>query len=149
MQVSLSISDVADDELRKAILAPLVVYNDSQVGPSMGRPLAVAVRDGAGAVIGGLWGSTGYGWLFTQLLVVPAPLRGQGVGSRLMQMAEREAIERDCRGAWLDTFDFQARGFYERLGYTCFGEIPNYPVGHSRYFMKKELRPPAPGSAVE
>jgi len=56
-----------------------------------------------------------------------------------MQMAEREAVARGCRGAWLDTFDFQARGFYERLGYACFGEIPEYPIGHTRFFMKKDL----------
>ena len=46
-----------------------------------------------------------------------------------MQLAEREAVQRGCHGAWLDTFEFQARGFYERLGYTCFGELPNYPAG--------------------
>jgi GNAT superfamily N-acetyltransferase len=146
MGYSMMLTEVVDDELRKAILAPLVVYNDSQVGPSRGRPLAVAIGDETGAVIGGLWGSTGYGWLFTQLLVVPEQFRRQGVGTRLMQMAEQEALARGCRGAWLDTFDFQARGFYERLGYTCFGEIPNYPLGHSRYFMKKELQPPVPGA---
>jgi len=44
-----------------------------------------------------------------------------------------------CHSAWLDTFEFQARGFYERLGYSCFGELPNYPVGFSRYFLKKTL----------
>ena len=43
-------------------------------------------------------------------------------------------------GAWLDTFEFQARGFYEGIGYECFGELPNYPKGFSRFFMKKTLR---------
>ena len=42
-----------------------------------------------------------------------------------MNDAEREAIRRGCRGAWLDTYSFQARGFYERLGYTIFGTIDN------------------------
>ena len=56
---------------------------------------------------------------------------------QLMNDAEREAIRRGCRGAWLDTYSFQARGFYERLGYTIFGTIDNYPPGHSRIFLKK------------
>lgn len=139
MEYTLTLTDVADEEVRKAILAPLVEYNTSQVGASQGRPLVVVMRDAANEVAGGLWGVTGYGWLFTQLLVVPAASRGQGIGTRLMDMAEAEARARGCQGAWLDTFEFQARRFYERAGYECFGELPNYPPGFSRYFMKKSL----------
>ena len=139
MEYTLSFTDVADEEVRKAIVAPLVEYNSSQAGPSQNRPIVVLVRDTENAVVGGLWGHTGYDWLFTQLLVVPASLRGRGVGTEIMQLAEREAIGRGCHGAWLDTFEFQARGFYERIGYECFGELPNYPKGLSRFFMKKAL----------
>lgn len=139
MNYTLTVTDAADEETRKAVLAPLVEYNSSQAGPSQNRPLAVLVKDDQGAVIGGLWGHTGYDWLFTQLLVVPAALRGRGVGTEIMQLAEREAAQRGCHGAWLDTFEFQARGFYERLGYECFGELPNYPKGYARFFMKKAL----------
>jgi len=56
-----------------------------------------------------------------------------------MKRAEAEAIARGCRGAWLDTFAFQARPFYEQLGYTCFGELNDYPTGFARYFMNKAL----------
>jgi GNAT superfamily N-acetyltransferase len=139
MEYTLTLTDTADEEIRKSILAPLVAYNDSQVSPSQGRPLVIQVKDTANAVLGGLWGYTGYGWLFTQLLVVPVGLRGQGVGTTLMQLAESEAIARACHSAWLDTFEFQARAFYERIGYVCFGELPNYPTGYSRFFMKKEF----------
>ena len=139
MAHTLTITDLADDNIRQAILAPLRAYNDSQVSPSQGRALVIQVKDEMDATLGGLWGYTGYGWLFTQLLVVPTSLRGQGIGTQLMQLAETEAVTRGCHSAWLDTFEFQARGFYERLGYSCFGELPNYPVGFSRYFMKKGL----------
>lgn len=139
MNYTLSITDVADEELRKAIVTPLIAYNISQAGSSENRPVVILLKDEANEVIGGLWGHTGYEWLFTQLLVVPASLRGQGVGSEMMQLAEQEAIRRGCHGAWLDTFEFQARGFYERIGYECFGDLPNYPKGFSRFFMKKML----------
>jgi len=139
MEYTLSITDVADEEVRKEIVAPLVEYNVNQAGPSESRPIAVLVTNKEGEVIGGLWGHTGYEWLFTQLLVVPASLRGRGVGTEIMQLAERVAVNRGCHGAWLDTFEFQARGFYERIGYECFGELPNYPKGFSRFFMKKSL----------
>ena len=139
MEHKLTLTDVADEALRKLILAPLVDYNTQQVGPSHGRPVVVAISDATGAVIGGLWGHTGYEWLFTQLLVVPESLRGLGVGKAVMQLAEQEAVQRGCHSAWLDTFQFQARGFYEHLGYECFGELPNYPRDNARFFMKKVL----------
>jgi len=47
------------------------------------------------------------------------------------------AMRRGCSGAWLDAFSFQARGFYEKLGYAVFGSIEDYPPGHSRFFLKK------------
>lgn len=135
----LELSDSADDGVRQQILAPLLDYNASQAGASHGRPLIIVLRDEADTIQGGLWGYTGYEWLFVQLLVVPASSRRAGLGRRLMALAESEAVNRQCREAWLDTFEFQARGFYERLGYTCFATLPNYPTGFSRYFMKKAL----------
>jgi GNAT superfamily N-acetyltransferase len=139
MDFTLTVTDVADEEVRKAILTPFVAYNESKAGPGHGRPLVVLIRNQADETVGGLWGATGYGWLFTQLLVVPANMRGQGIGTKVMQFGEREAVSRGCHSAWLDTFEFQARTFYERIGYECFGELPNYPLGFARFFMKKVL----------
>jgi GNAT superfamily N-acetyltransferase len=146
MSYKLILTDVEDPEVEKAIIAPLVAYNDSKAGPGNGRALVISIRDESGAVNGGLSGYTSRGWLFTHLLVVPAELRGQGVGTTVLRMAEREAVDRGSIGAWLDTFEFQARGFYEKMGYTCFGEIQDYPPGFSRFFMKKQLRSPASGA---
>jgi GNAT superfamily N-acetyltransferase len=126
------------DDARKAILDGLIVYNDEKTGGSDYRPIVLAVDDERGNTVGGLSGRTEFGWLFVELLFVPASLRGQGVGTELMRRAEAEAVSRGCHSAWLDTFEFQARGFYERLGYTCFGELPHYPTG-PRFFMSKVL----------
>ena len=139
MEHTIKLTDVADEEIRAAILEPLVEYNVSQAGESGSRLICVSLQDASGGVIGGLWGYTGYHWLHVQLLVVPAVLRGRGVGTKIMDLAEVEAAARGCRAAWLDTFEFQARAFYERRGYVCFGELPNYPLGHARFFMKKAL----------
>ena len=143
MNFTLEITDAVDEDTRKLILAPLVEYNTSQAGPSNGKPVVITIKNESGAVVGGLWGHTGYEWLFTQLLVVPESHRGAGVGRQLMALAEKEAVARGCAGAWLDTFEFQARGFYERIGYEVFAELGNYPTGYSRYFMKKSFKPTA------
>src|SRR5687767_2061964 len=140
MTFAIRVTDVADDALRAAIAGPLSAYNQAKTGRNDYRPLIIAVDDDDGRVIGGLWGRTVYEWLFVELLVVPDALRGRGLGSELMQLAEEEALKRGCHSAWLDTFEFQARGFYERLGYSCFAELRDYPPGFARYFMKKALR---------
>lgn len=139
MDIRVHLCDAPKEEVRAAILAPLVQYNDSKVRGGDRRPLAVEIRNRQEKITGGLWGATHYGWLFTELLVVPVPLRGQGLGRRIMQIAELEALRRGCHSAWLDTFEFQARSFYERLGYSCFGELKDYPNRFRRFFMWKRL----------
>ena len=126
-------------EDREAILAPLRAYNGAQAGDGNGQLLALLVRDDSGEVLGGLYGRFFYQWLFIELLSVPEQGRGQGIGSRLMQMAEDLAREKACIGVWLDTFDFQAPEFYKKLGYSEFGEIVDYPPGHKRFFFQKRL----------
>ena len=140
MSFQVTLTDIEDPEIDKAIAAPLIEYNNSKAGPGNGRALIITIRDASGSVTGGLSGHTSRRWLFIELFLVPEQLRGQGLGANIMRMAESEAIARDCIGAWVDTFEFQARGFYEKLGYTCFGEIKDYPPGFSRFFMKKQLR---------
>ena len=111
MNLLLNLSDEADPAVRRAIAAPLNAFNDAKAGIDPWRPLVITLTDDVGTVVGGLWGSTGYTWLYVELLVVPAPQRGSGVGTRLLAMAESEALARGCTSAWLDTFEFQARGF--------------------------------------
>lgn len=124
---------------REAILAPLVAHNDAMAGPTERHPVAIVIRDETGAIVGGLWGVTGYRWLFVQYLALPSQLRGQGRGRELMKAAEAEAKRHGCIGVWLDTFSFQARGFYERLGYRAFGQIDDYPPGETRFFLSKRI----------
>lgn len=123
---------------RQAILDRLVQFNTAQAGPGNRRALCVAI-EGEGGVEGGLYGWTSYDWLFVEYLFVPEALRRQGTGATLMDRAEQEAQARGCVGVWLDTFSFQARGFYEKLGYELAGTIPDHPRGGARYFMMKRL----------
>lgn len=136
--MDLLLTDTPDPRARDVIATGLGGFNTSRAGPGEWRRLSVLIQDGE-AVRGGLWGVTSYGWLFTELLFVPEDLRGRGVGAEILERAEAEARARGCTGAWLDTFDFQARGFYERLGYRVFGQIDDHPPGGARFFMKKPL----------
>jgi GNAT superfamily N-acetyltransferase len=128
-----------DMRMRHAIAAPLAHFNEQRSGHlAKYQPLVLFVKHpDTGAILGGLWGGTDFTQLHVDLLYVPESLRRSGIGSQLMRRGEVEAGNRGCLGAWLDTFSFQARGFYERLGYTVFGTIEDFPPGHSRFFMKK------------
>jgi len=99
----------------------------------------VLLKDDSGQTVGGLWGRTSFGWLFVELLFVPEVLRGRRYGVRLLETAENAAIARNCHAVWLDTYDFQAAPFYERLGYREFGRLEDYPREHTRRFLHKDL----------
>ncbi|MFD7994468.1 N-acetyltransferase [Streptomyces mexicanus] len=104
------------------------------------EPLHVWATDPSGALAGGLVGHTWANWLHVAYLWVDAPLRGAGLGSRLLRRAERIARDRRaCTGARLETWDFQAPDFYRRHGYKVVCAIPDYPPGVTEYTLIKPL----------
>ncbi|MBX9749732.1 MAG: GNAT family N-acetyltransferase, partial [Roseococcus sp.] len=119
----------------------LIAFNEAATG-LRGRDrldLAILLRDAERRTIGGALGNSHYGWVRIELLSLPEALRGQGWGSRLMQAVEDEARARRCLGVRLETLSFQARGFYEKLGYSVIGTLPDYPPGHTLYWLAKRL----------
>ncbi len=128
-------------ESRAAVVNGLVAFNRSQTPGFSGSfaTIGLMLKDAAGQTDGGLTARISFSWMFVELLFVPERLRGQGMGRQLMEKAEDVAREHGCIGIWLDTFTFQAPGFYQKLGYTVFGEIENYPPGSSRFFLHKHL----------
>ena len=141
MRPRLTVVDDPSPELRAAIDEPLIRFNDERTGGSYDHQLLVIAlaNPDTGHPVGGLWGSTARRHLFIELLYVPTEFRSIGLGRDLVLMAEEEARRRGCVGAWLDTYSFQALGFYKRLGYSEFGIIDDYPPGHSRHFLRKVL----------
>lgn len=117
----------------------LGAYNVEQSGIRDYKPLAVLVKDATTKTVGGISGRSSLGLLFLDLVYLPEALRGGGLGSRLLAMAEEEGRKRSCKRAVLYTISFQAPDFYKRHGWRVFGEIPCDPPGTSRIFMTKEL----------
>jgi GNAT superfamily N-acetyltransferase len=128
--------DPAEADIR-TVKHHLVAFNNQHAEPEHYQSLVLFVRDPAEGLVGGLLGYTHWRWLFVQNLWVAESLRGLGLGQQLMQSAEREARTRGCRHAYLDTFSFQALGFYQKLGYELFGQLDDYPPGHTKYFLQK------------
>ncbi|MBI1179208.1 MAG: GNAT family N-acetyltransferase [Alphaproteobacteria bacterium] len=139
MALRLTIPENPSEADRESVLAPLRAFNISRGGDPHIRPVAVLLTDERGARVGGLWGRCAYDWLFVELLAVPQEYRGEHYGKALMEEAERIARANECIGMWLDTYEFQARGFYEKLGFELFGTLDDHPIGQRRFFLCKRL----------
>lgn len=103
------------------------------------RHWAWVARDGEARLIGGLTAELSWSWLYVRLLWVNEPWRGLGIGEALMRAAEDRAAAAGAIGALVDTADFQAPGFYQRLSYTVFGTVEDLPPGCTTYYLKKSL----------
>jgi len=117
----------------------LAQYNRETFGRVDTRTLDILVRDTKGEIIGGLLGRSSLGLFFLDLFYLPETLRGGGLGSRIIRLAEDEAKKRGCTSAFVYTVTFQAPDFYERHGYRRFGEIACPPDGATRIFLAKAL----------
>lgn len=114
-------------------------FNMQQAGNDSGKTLCFVVRNPEGQMIGGVIGETYWNWLYISLMWIKEEYRGQGLGQRLLALAEEEGQKRGAEHAYLDTFSFQAPEFYKKYGWRVFGELPNFPGPHTRTFMTKDF----------
>ena len=123
------------DAVRKGIRES----DPADVGSRDWQAISLALHDSKGAVVAGLYGATMWSWLMIDGLWVAPQQRRRGLGRRLLLASEDIAIERGCIGSWLGTFDFQAKDFYERHGYSVFAELAGFPSGHSHFHLRKQF----------
>ncbi|HSB65131.1 MAG TPA: GNAT family N-acetyltransferase [Anaerolineales bacterium] len=105
----------------------------------LGKSVRIFLHDPVNKTIGGIAGDLFGGWIYISLLWVDENNRNRGFGTELVKRLEAEARQLGCSNAHLDTYSFEARPFYERAGYEVFARLDDYPVGHSKYFLKKAL----------
>jgi ribosomal protein S18 acetylase RimI-like enzyme len=125
------------------LLDQLSAHSDPWLGEEP-RGLCLIARSAGNTIIAGLVGKTGWQYLEVSAVWVDEQHRQSGHASRLMFAAEAEAMRRGCRHARLDTFSFQALGFYQRLGYSEFGRLSGYAGRFDRHFLHKALGPQTP-----
>jgi GNAT superfamily N-acetyltransferase len=138
------IDEHASEADERIIRQGLSAFSDQHTPPRNWRPITLVLRSDDGRVIGGLLGSTVWDWLQIDVLWVAQAARGQGHGRALLERAEQLASERGCRNARVDTFDFEARGFYEKLGYRVYALLPGFPHGHAHLHLAKTFGGPFP-----
>lgn len=117
----------------------LDAYNIAQAGQQNFQRLCYALQGSDEGIVGGVLGEIYWEWLHIDLLWIKEELRGRGYGSQLLAAVEEGARQRGATNVFLDTFSFQAPDFYTKHGYRVFGELPDFPPGHQRYFLMKVL----------
>ena len=114
-------------------------YNRSKREVAESEPLNLYVEDEHGEIMAGLVAETFGNWLEIEYLFVKEDLRGQGIGSQLLHQAESEAKKRNCRFAFVNTYQFQAPAFYQKHGYKEVFTLKDYPYTGQRYYYQKDL----------
>jgi ribosomal protein S18 acetylase RimI-like enzyme len=132
------ISDQPAEADLEALKNGLNAANTSQ-GALEAHDLGIFLKEND-QMIAGLYGQSYWDWLYVKYLWVAEEYQHQGLGTKLMTLAEAEASKRGCVGIHLNTFSFQGLEFYQKLGYTVFGEIDDHPQGEKRIYLLKRIR---------
>ena len=114
-------------------------YNRSKREKAESEPLNLYVEDDKGELMAGLVAETFGNWLEIEYLFVKEKFRGQGIGSQLLQQAESEAKKKNCRYAFVNTYQFQAPTFYRKQGYEEVFTLKDYPYTGQRHYYQKDL----------
>ncbi len=122
-----------------AILQKLRAFNIATFGESDRRELTIPLYDDGGEISGGLVGYTGRGWLYVSMLYIPEHLQGQGLATRMLEMAEDEARKRGCIGAYIDTMNPAGLSLYQKLGYAEIGKLDALSGGHVVTWLAKRF----------
>ena len=128
--LDITVTDEFDPADVAVIVDGLGAYDFSRIGYRDFRRLAVLVRNPqTGKVVGGLYGRSEFGLVYVDWLFLPEDLRGAGIGSRVLAMAEEEGRRRGCTRIALTTLSVEAPGFYKKQGYeSCRRSIATHPA---------------------
>lgn len=132
----------SEDDLRE-LVDGVRSYNRAITSNERPRAVACFLRDDAGHIVGGahgdLWGRS----VHIAAMWVAERHRGKGHGSALLKAVESYAASQGHVVSYLETTSFQARPFYEGLGYRVFGELEGIAEGCTLFFLRKDLGSPS------
>ncbi|MBS0636436.1 MAG: GNAT family N-acetyltransferase [Verrucomicrobia bacterium] len=131
--------DYAPSEADNAIVREGILASIENIVGVRDKAFSIFLKNDSGKVFGGIQAFLDAESIYIDVLWVEKSLQNQGCGTKLLNAAEREAIENGCIFSLVDTWDFQAEKFYLKNGYEKIGEIKNYWHGHAKIFLRKKL----------
>jgi GNAT superfamily N-acetyltransferase len=127
------------EEEFEALKQGLTSFNEAATGKVYREKVSCFVKDDQGIIWGGIVGEINWNWLHVQGFWLDADIRELGWGSKLLSSLESYAKDNNVANVRLETTSFQALDFYLKLSYTVFATLPDMPLGHTSYFLKKHL----------
>ena len=137
MNVHLVMEPYAAEALKEVVREGLALHNVAATGAAEYYPVCLLLKTEHHEVVGGLLGHIWAQCLHVAFLWVASFLRHHGYGTALLHAAEHLAAERACTLGQLETFSFQAPGFYAKHGYETIAGLPDFPPGHQKHVLKK------------
>jgi len=131
--------EAKDEAVDQAIHAGLRAFNRALANWPERQRFNVVLRDSEGNVRGGNLASVNFDVLVLEDVFVDDTCRHHGHGAKLMALAEEEGRRRGARLATVSTYSWQARPFYQKLGYAVYAELPYNDGGYTLYSLKKSL----------
>jgi len=114
-------------------------YNKAKAPSAPTEYLAACIKEND-EVVGEVLAEIHFGnVLFIDILWVNEKCRGKGYATALMNHVENLALEKGCKLSHVSTYEFQALGFYKKLGYAVFGYMDDVPLGYKDYYMQKKF----------
>jgi GNAT superfamily N-acetyltransferase len=134
-----ALEDDPDGKVLAEVMAGMRAFNLAAVPGLKSQKITAAIRDEAGMLHGGVIGRLAGDSVYVEVVWTDEAARGQRHGTAAMRLVEDEARRLGAREAWLYTMSFQAKPFYEKLGYTQFAELPWLDGRYAHHFMRKDL----------
>jgi GNAT superfamily N-acetyltransferase len=132
--------DYTPSEEDNAVVREGIIASNEIIVGERDVEFSIFLKNDEGKVFGGIQAFLDSESVYIDILWIEKHLQNQGHGTRLLGAAEREALNNGCIFSLVDTWDFQAEQFYVKNGYERIGEIKNYWHGHSKIFLRKNLK---------
>lgn len=132
--------DYEPTEADNAVVREGMIESNEKIIGERDKTFSIFLKNDLGQVFGGVQAFLGSESIYIDVLWVEKNLQKKGYGTKLLDAAEREAIKNGCLFSAVDTWDFQAEEFYLKNGYERIGELKHYWLGHSKIFLKKDLK---------
>lgn len=146
MEYKIIVTKEKDEEFSEFMHRKIREYNDYTSfhhrevrKPESVEAVNIIVKNSANEWVGGLTAEIYWGWLEIKYFWLHEDFRKKGIGTKILLDAEKVAIAQGCHRAFLSTYEFQGRTFYERNGYRIVGQLDDYPPGSTFYWMKKSI----------
>ncbi len=142
--MTIEVTTTATKKDAKRISQGIIDYNNAKI-PNL-EPIEAEVKffvfskNNSGEVTGGIRATCFWNTLHIELLWLSNDCRGKGIGSKLITSAENFAKQNMCENVFVETTSWQAKPFYEKMGYNHIATLNGKPKGYATHYLTKSLK---------